>query len=116
MMSILSNFSGKVLNESNCVYNMSMIKNKKHFFLGVFIFLLPFLGLPTSWKMTFAALSGIMLVLFSVKLSIPKKLPKRVVRKRATPVFMESMPAAPISPVQNAVAGEPAKEEGKQSM
>lgn len=104
------------------MYNMSMIKNKKTFFLGVFIFLLPFLGLPTSWKMTLVTISGIFLVLFSVKISIPKKLPRRAPRKRATPVFVESMPVQPVQPMQSVqptisvdsvAVSEPGKEEIK---
>ena len=49
-----------------------MIANKANFFLGIFIFFIPFLGLPTFWKTFFIILSGVILVLKSLKVGIPK--------------------------------------------
>ncbi|HEY4505095.1 MAG TPA: hypothetical protein VJG67_00135 [Candidatus Paceibacterota bacterium] len=70
-----------------------MIKQKRTLFLGIFIFLIPFLGLPTSWKTVLVILSGLGLVTLSVKFSLPKK-PIRTKgrREKSTPVFVESMP------------------------
>ena len=61
-----------------------MIQKKRTFFLGIFIFLVPFLGLPSSWKTALVILSGLTLIAFSVKLSLPKKLPKRLQKKPKT--------------------------------
>ena len=71
-----------------------MIQNKSTFFLGVFIFIIPFLGLPTSWKTTLIVLSGLGLMALSFKFIPFKKNPKiRVKKEKVTPVFIEPMPA-----------------------
>lgn len=84
------------------MYNKKMISKKNTFFLGVFIFLVPFLGLPSSYKNIFIILSGILLILLSIKISIPKKNIKSKIRKeKVTEVFSESAPLEPkISPIQ----------------
>lgn len=73
-----------------------MISRKRTFFLGIFIFIIPFLGFPSFWKNLFIMLSGIFLVFLSVKINIPKK-PNRIrgKREKATPVFVESIPVYP---------------------
>lgn len=73
-----------------------MIKSKRTLFLGIFIFLLPFLGLPSSWKTAFVILSGLTLIALSVSITLPKKNTKRPRRKeKATPVFVENAPIYP---------------------
>lgn len=73
-----------------------MINKKSTFFLGVFIFIIPFLGFPSSWKTFLIIFSGIILVLTSIKISIPKKTIKsRSRREKITPVFMENVPIYP---------------------
>ena len=71
-----------------------MIQRKSTFFLGLFIFLIPFLGFPTSWKTVLTILSGLLLVGLSIKIAIPKK--SKIIRPRkkekVTPVFVENMP------------------------
>jgi len=71
-----------------------MIKSRRTFFLGIFIFLIPFLGFPTSWKTFLVVVSGIALIVMSIKISLPKKtLAKRPRKKeKATPVFVENSP------------------------
>ncbi len=77
-----------------------MIKSKRTFFLGIFIFFIPFLGLPSSWKSGLIIISGLALVAMSVRLSLPKKNVKpRVRREKVTQVFVES---APVYPRENA--------------
>jgi len=49
-----------------------IIHRKSTFFLGIFIFLIPFLGLPSSWKTTLIILSGLGLVSLSTKIILPK--------------------------------------------
>ncbi len=71
-----------------------MINRKSTFFLGIFIFVVPFLGVPSSWRTFFIVISGITLILLSVKITLPKKVSKNRVsrREKVTPVFVESMP------------------------
>ena len=71
-----------------------MISRKSTFFLGIFIFLIPFLGLPSSWKTTLIILSGIGLITMSVKITLPKKNVGQRSRKKekVTPVFVETAP------------------------
>lgn len=70
-----------------------IISRKSTLFLGLFIFVIPFLGLPSFWKTTLVVLSGLVLVSLSVKISIPRKNTKqRMRREKVTPVFVESVP------------------------
>ena len=76
-------------------FTTGMIQRKSTFFLGIFILLLAssFLGLPTSWKNTLVFLSGLAIIFLSVKLTLPKKAPKRLPKKeKITPVFAENSP------------------------
>ena len=73
-----------------------MIHRKSTFFLGIFIFLVPFLGLPSSWKTALIILSGLGLIGLSIKIILPKKPTKvRPKRGRATPAFVENIPVYP---------------------
>ena len=73
-----------------------MINRKSTFFLGIFIFLVPFLGVPTSWKTFFIVVSGLTIVALSIKITLPKKTAVRRVRKeKVTPVYVESIPIYP---------------------
>ena len=78
-----------------------MIERKSTFFLGLFILILSssFLGLPSSWKATLVFLSGVTLILLSVKLTLPKKPTKNLRKKeKVTPIFVENSPIYP--PIQ----------------
>ena len=70
-----------------------MITNRRTLFLGIFIVLIPFLGFPSAWKTFMIVISGLTLISFSVEITIPKKIPKRALRRKETitPVFRESM-------------------------
>lgn len=70
-----------------------MITNRRTLFLGIFIVLIPFLGFPSAWKTFMIVISGLTLISFSVEITIPKKIPKRTLRRKETitPVFRESM-------------------------
>lgn len=73
-----------------------MINKKSTFFLGVFIFLIPFMGFPSAWKSAFVIISGITLILMSIKISLPKKNSKsRLKKEKVTPVFVENIPIYP---------------------
>jgi hypothetical protein len=78
------------------MYNTFMITRKSTFFLGIFIFIVPFLGVPSSWKTLFITLSGLTIIIMSVKISLPKKTTKtRIKREKVTPVFVQSTPIYP---------------------
>lgn len=73
-----------------------MIQHKTTFFLGIFIFLVPFLGLPSDWKTMLIAATGIFLVVISVKIVLPRKnLRPKGRREKVTPVFVENIPIYP---------------------
>ena len=73
-----------------------MIQHRSTFFLGIFIFITPFLGLPSSWKTTLIVLSGLGLIGLSVKITLPKKLTKTKIKKpRPAPMFLQNIPVYP---------------------
>lgn len=87
-----------------------MINRKSTFFLGIFIFIIPFLGVPSSWKTFFIVVSGITLIALSIKITLPKKTTKSRVRKeKVTPVYVESIP---VYPKENMVDGVTAPNSG----
>ncbi len=69
-----------------------MIDRKSTFFLGVFVFMIPFLGFPTFWKTFFTVFAGVVLILMSVKVSIYKRPQKKIPKERVTPVVVENVP------------------------
>lgn len=76
-----------------------MIQNPRTLSVGIFIFILPFLGFPSFWKTLFIMLCGFFLIASSLKISIPKKSAKRPRRKdKVTPVFVENSPVFPRRP------------------
>ena len=74
-----------------------MINRKSTFYIGIFIFLIPFFGVPTSWRTFFVIVSGLALILLSIKITLPKKNIKgaRTRKEKVTQVFVESIPASP---------------------
>ncbi len=74
-----------------------MISNRRTLFLGIFIILIPFLGFPSAWKTFIILISGATLISFSVDITIPKKIPKRIVRRKenVNSVFRESIITTP---------------------
>lgn len=73
-----------------------MIQRKTTFFLGIFIFLIPFLGFPSMWKTVMIAGCGIFLVVISIKIVLPRKnLRPKGRREKVTPVFVENIPVYP---------------------
>ena len=75
------------------------INRRSTFFLGIFIFLVPFLGVPSSWKTFFIVVSGIVLVLLSLKINIPKKYIARQKMKKDKPFLASN--ETPIIPTEN---------------
>jgi hypothetical protein len=80
---------------------MLMLKNNKTFYLGLFIFLIPFLGLPSSWRTFLVIVSGLLLVAMSVKLSLPgRSVPRRLRHKeKITSVFSQSAPVTKVEDI-----------------
>lgn len=74
-----------------------MITHRRTLLLGIFIILIPFLGFPSAWKTFMILISGVTLIGFSVDITIPKKIPKRIVRRKenVNPVFRESIITTP---------------------
>jgi len=79
-----------------------MITNRRTLLLGIFIAIIPFLGFPSAWKTFMILVSGITLIGFSINITIPKKIPRRIVRRKETvnPVFSESIITTPNSGVK----------------
>lgn len=71
-----------------------MIKNYRTLFLGIFLLLILFLGFPSSWKTFFVIVSGLYLIVSSLKITLPRRgVQKKIRRKeKSTPVFVESSP------------------------
>ena len=73
-----------------------MIHKKSTFFLGLFILIIPFLGVPSFWRTILIFISGFTLIGLSVKISIPKKhIKTKTRREKVTPVFVENIPIYP---------------------
>jgi len=68
-----------------------MIQKRGTFFLGLFIFLIPFLGLPTSWKTTLIVLCGLSLVYSSIKITLPERL-RKISRKPEVKTVVKRKP------------------------
>lgn len=64
----------------------SMIARKGTFYLGIFIFIIPFLGFPTMWKMFLVVVAGLSMILYSVRLPMPKKSFKQKIKKENFPI------------------------------
>lgn len=58
-----------------------MINHKSTFYLGVFVFIIPFLGFPTMWKMGLVIFAGVLLILTSLKVPASISLSKRVLKR-----------------------------------
>lgn len=61
-----------------------MIKNARTFYIGIFVFLIPFLGLPTSGKTFLTTVSGLALVVLSANITLPKRPILKKLRKSNT--------------------------------
>ena len=73
-----------------------MIQRRTTFFLGIFIFLIPFLGFPTFWKTVMITFSGLFLIAISIKIVLPRKNARsKNRREKITPVFVENIPIYP---------------------
>ncbi len=57
-----------------------MIQKRSTFFLGIFIFLIPFLGIPSSGKTMFTVLAGLLLIAFSIKIVLPHTVSKKIAK------------------------------------
>ena len=66
-----------------------MINHKGSFYLGVFVFIIPFLGFPTMWKMGLVVFAGVVLVLTSIRIPTPKRIFRTKTKKETTPIEIE---------------------------
>lgn len=87
-----------------------MINHKGSFYLGVFIFIIPFLGFPTLWKMGLVVFGGVLLILTSLKVPTPRKIarPKFKYEEEVSdePVF-EIKPTEVIKPTEPVIVHVP---------
>jgi hypothetical protein len=72
-----------------------IITRRATFFLGIFIFVIPFLGFPSIWKMGFTVISGIALIILSVKINLPRKSSPKVRKERPVEFLIENVPPPP---------------------
>jgi hypothetical protein len=90
-----------------------MINHKGSFYLGVFIFIIPFLGFPTMWKMVLVVLGGVLLILTSLKVPSPRKIQRPIFKMREetpeTPII-EIKPLEVSKPVEPVVVHAPVVE------
>ena len=77
-----------------------MIRRKSTFFLGIFIFLIPFLGLPSVSKTILVVLSGLTLIALSVKIIFPQKTSKPTIKRSRKKSFSPQ----DISLIENSVS------------
>lgn len=87
-----------------------MITDRRTLLLAIFIIVIPFLGFPSAWKTFITVASGVLLLSFSVNITIPKKIPKRIVRRKETinPVFRESIITTPAPSKKERISDTPA--------
>ncbi len=62
---------------------VAMIEHKGTFYAGAFIFLIPFLGFPTMWKMVLVGIAGFVLVISSLKVPSPRQVLKDKIKKES---------------------------------
>mgnify|MGYP003455438035 FL=1 len=62
-----------------------MIERKGSFYLGVFVFVIPFLGFPTMWKMILVVIAGFSLVMISIRIPSPRKNFRTKIKKENSP-------------------------------
>jgi hypothetical protein len=70
-----------------------MSKNRIVFVIGSILFLIPFLGFPSSWKTFFSIVSGLILISLSLSNSIKRRMTIRNLQSKsevASPVFVDS--------------------------
>jgi uncharacterized protein (DUF58 family) len=93
-----------------------MISRKSTFVLGIIIFLIPFLGLPTIWKSFLVVTGGLFLVISSISFPEPRKISKARVKKEKVPeIQIESTPVYPKDNIKDIVDIPEVKVEKKRS-
>jgi hypothetical protein len=83
-----------------------IITRKATFFLGIFIFIIPFLGFPSTWKMALTIISGVTLVILSMQVNLPKRFAPRTRKEKPiptphiSPIITENIPTHSPQPPQ----------------
>lgn len=76
-----------------------MIKYRGSFYLGVFVFIIPFLGFPTMWKMGLVVFAGVLLVLSSLKvpsgINLSRRIKKTDKKEKTESPVIEVIPTKP---------------------
>ncbi len=77
-----------------------MIERKGSFYIGVFVFVIPFLGFPTMWKMILVVFGGVLLILTSLKVPSPRKNVKLKFKKEETIAEAPEIQIQVVEPVE----------------
>ncbi len=77
-----------------------MIEKKGTFYAGVFVFIIPFLGFPTMWKMVLVGIAGFILIVMSVRVPSPRRLVKNKIKR-------EVVSEAPVLELKENIVQEP---------
>ncbi len=78
-----------------------MIERKGTFFLGFLVFLLPFIGVPNSWKTIFMIVIGVVVIASSIRINLPKRISKSKPKKEKQNEI--NIEATPIYPKDNII-------------
>lgn len=68
-----------------------IINRRATFFLGVFIFLVPFMGLPSSWKTFLIVISALVLIALSITVILPTVITSKLGNKNVTKNIAEKI-------------------------
>jgi hypothetical protein len=85
-----------------------MIERKGSFYLGVFVFIIPFLGFPTMWKMFLVVFGGVLLILTSLKVPTPRKNLKPKFKKEDSFLETSVVINEPIKNIEPVIVSAPA--------
>jgi hypothetical protein len=69
-----------------------MITNKFTFYFGVILILILSLGIPVTWKFVGVVLVAVVLMVFSLKIDLPKSIYKKPVINNKKPETVENVP------------------------
>lgn len=73
-----------------------MINRKNTFIIGILIFLIPFLGLPTFWKNFLYIITGLFLIISSISFpEVRKPIKPKTKKEKQSEISIESIPIYP---------------------
>jgi len=88
-----------------------MSKNRIVLSIGIFLFLMPFLGFPSRWEFFFQIIFGISLVAVSFSSAIKRRAASRRPRRRRDTPTVSPMDSSALQPTQPESSAEASQEE-----